>query len=44
MAPGERYDLMLTVPSGVDRMASVDYYDNRLLNVLGTAETRVVTT
>ena len=41
VAPGERYDLLLTVPAGTDELATVDYYDIRLANVLGTATTEV---
>lgn len=41
LAPGERYDLLLTVPAGTDSLATVAYYDIRLANVLGTATTKI---
>jgi FtsP/CotA-like multicopper oxidase with cupredoxin domain len=41
VAPGERYDLLLTVPAGTDELATVDYYDIRLVSVLGTATTEI---
>ena len=41
MVPGERYDLLLTIPAGTDELATVDYYDIRLDRVLGTASTAI---
>jgi FtsP/CotA-like multicopper oxidase with cupredoxin domain len=41
VAPGERYDLLLTVPAATDKLATVDYYDIRLASVLGTATTEI---
>ena len=41
VAPGERYDLLLTMPAATDEIATVDYYDIRLVNVLGTATTTI---
>jgi len=44
MAPGERYDLLVTMPSSGQRTATVDYYDIRLGRVLGTASTTITVT
>lgn len=41
IAPGERYDLIFTMPLGADTDATVEYYDGRLVNVLGTAATTI---
>ena len=41
VAPGERYDLLVTVPAGTSELATVDYYDIRMVNVLGTANTEI---
>ena len=41
VAPGERYDLLLTMPASTNEVATVDYYDIRLANVLGTATTEI---
>jgi len=41
IVPGERYDLLLTMPEGTDTQATVDYYDIRLGGILGTATTSV---
>lgn len=41
MAPGERYDILLTMPASGQRTATVDYYDIRLGSVLGTASTTI---
>jgi FtsP/CotA-like multicopper oxidase with cupredoxin domain len=42
MAPGERYDLLVTMPSsGTTKYATVNYYDNRGDSVVGTVVTTV---
>jgi len=41
ITPGERYDILLTMPSGIDEVATVDYLDIRLRSVLGSARTRI---
>lgn len=41
MAPGQRYDLLLTMPSAGSYNASVTYYDNRGDNVIGSVATTV---
>ena len=41
ITPGERYDLLVTLPSGLDGIATVDYLDVRLRAVLGSARTRI---
>lgn len=44
VAPGERFDLLLTLPGGADSIATVDYFDVRLREILGTANTTVQAT
>jgi len=39
MTPGERYDILITMPSAGTYDASVSYYDNRGANVIGTVAT-----
>jgi len=41
IAPGERYDILLTMPSSGTYYATVDYYDIKGRNVIGTAVTTV---
>ena len=41
IAPGERYDILLTMPSSGQRTASVEYYDIRRGGILGTATTTI---
>ena len=41
MAPGERYDILVTMPASGTRYATVSYYDNRGDNVIGTVVTTV---
>ena len=41
MAPGERYDLLLTMPSSGQYAGSVEYRDIRNANLLGTATTTI---
>jgi FtsP/CotA-like multicopper oxidase with cupredoxin domain len=41
VAPGERYDLLLTIPASGQSNASVDYYDIRRGGILGTVTTTV---
>ncbi|UCC57028.1 MAG: hypothetical protein JSU75_04630, partial [Gammaproteobacteria bacterium] len=41
VAPGERYDLLLTMPSSGQRTATVDYYDIRRGSILGSVNTSV---
>lgn len=41
VAPGERYDLLLTMPASGQYTASVEYFDIRLGRVLGTVETTI---
>ncbi len=38
---GERYDLILTIPSGFDGFATVSYKDIRNRNTLGSVQTRI---
>jgi FtsP/CotA-like multicopper oxidase with cupredoxin domain len=39
VTPGERYDILLTMPSDTSGAATVDYLDIRLNEILGTAST-----
>lgn len=39
IAPGERYDLLVTMPSSGQRIATVEYYDIRRAAILGEAST-----
>ena len=41
VAPGERYDILVTMPASGQYNATVDYYDIRRGGVLGTASTSV---
>ena len=41
VAPGERYDILFTMPAGANYSAMVEYLDIRLKRVLGPAPTRV---
>lgn len=41
IAPGERYDILLTMPSGYDQLATISYWDIRLKTVLGTVQTTI---
>jgi FtsP/CotA-like multicopper oxidase with cupredoxin domain len=41
VCPGERYDLLFTMPSTGQRVATVDYRDIRNRRVLGTASTTI---
>lgn len=41
LTPGERYDLLLTMPSAGNYNANVTYYDNRGENVIGSVATTV---
>jgi len=41
IAPGERYDLLLTMPAGGQYNATVDYYNIRRSAVLGSASTTI---
>jgi len=41
VAPGERYDLLFQMPPATDRTATVEYFDIRLGEVLGTASTSI---
>ncbi len=38
---GERYDILLTIPSGFDGMATIAYKDIRNRNTLGSVQTRI---
>ncbi|MEM7050132.1 MAG: multicopper oxidase domain-containing protein [Acidobacteriota bacterium] len=42
VAPGERYDLILTMPASANATAMVEYWDPRIANILGTATAPVV--
>ena len=42
VAPGERYDILLTMPATADYLATVDYFDIRQQQVLGRASTRIL--
>jgi len=44
VAPGERYDLLFSMPAGLDRLATIDYLDIRLRQALGTVETALIET
>ena len=41
IAPGERYDLLFTMPLAANTTATVDYYNPRITSVLGTATTTI---
>jgi FtsP/CotA-like multicopper oxidase with cupredoxin domain len=41
VAPGERYDILFTMPPAIDYTATVDYWDIRLQRVLGRTLTRI---
>jgi len=41
VAPGERYDLLLTMPNSGQTTATVDYYDIRRGGILGSVATTV---
>ncbi|AKF25280.1 hypothetical protein YH65_07670 [Sulfurovum lithotrophicum] len=41
MTPGERYDILLTMPSAGTYDASISYYDSRGVNVIGKVTTTV---
>ncbi len=41
MVPGERYDILITMPSAGSYDASVNYYDSRGINVIGTVATTI---
>ena len=41
VAPGERYDIMFTMPAGAHYAAMVEYLDIRLRKILGHASTRI---
>lgn len=41
VAPGERYDIILTMPGSGQRTATVEYYDIRRGGVLGSASTTI---
>jgi FtsP/CotA-like multicopper oxidase with cupredoxin domain len=42
MAPGERYDLLVTMPAaGTTKYATVNYYNNRGDSVVGTCVTTI---
>ena len=41
VAAGERYDLILTIPSGFDGLATVSYRNIRNKNTLGIVQTRI---
>ena len=41
LTPGERYDILLTMPSSGTYNATVSYYDNRGENIIGTVSTLV---
>ena len=43
VAPGERYDVLFTMPPTDDRLATVSYWDIRLQRVLGGVSTRLST-
>lgn len=42
--PGERYDILFTIPAGTNEMATVDYFDIRLAGILGMASTSIQST
>ena len=42
VAPGERYDILLTMPSAGSYNINLDYYDSRGVNVIGTLATKLV--
>ncbi len=42
--PGERYDLLLTLPAGTNTLASIDYLDIRGATVLGSVNTVITAT
>ena len=44
VAPGERYDLLFTMPPTDDRLATVSYWDIRLRRVLGGVSTQISNT
>ena len=39
IAPGERYDILITMPSSGSYNAIVNYYDNKGVNIMGSVET-----
>ena len=41
VAPGERYDILFQMPPATDRMATVEYFDIRLIGVLGAVSTSI---
>ena len=41
ITPGERYDMLVTIPLGYDELATISYWDIRLKTILGTAQTTV---
>ncbi len=43
VAPGERYDILFNMPASGEVAATVDYYDIRGRNILGTAVSRITT-
>jgi FtsP/CotA-like multicopper oxidase with cupredoxin domain len=44
VAPGERYDILFTMPTETNEVATVDYLDIRMAGILGTASTSVQST
>ena len=42
VAPGERYDVVFTMPETAEDLATVDYFDIRQQQVLGRAVTRIL--
>ena len=43
VAPGERFDTLLTMAATAGYQATIDYFDIRLQRILGRAETRIQT-
>ena len=41
VVPGERYDLLFSMPDGTDGVATADYFDIRFASILGTARTSI---
>ncbi len=42
VAPGERYDILATIPANYNQLATISYWDIRLKTILGTVQTTVV--
>lgn len=42
LGPGERYDLLFTMPAGANLQATIEYYNIRISKIEGTANTTIV--